>query len=122
MVLMKQQKEKEGGRIVEPLVNIYEEGENIILEAEMPGLSRDEISLELKAERLILTGKKRQLEDSPKGYSIIYRERCPLEYLRTFIIGDEIDREKITAQYEGGILRVKLAKSEQNQPKKIDIR
>ncbi len=109
--------------VIQPLVNIQTEGNEVIVEAEMVGLTKDDISLDLKGSELTLRGKTRQNNETvPKGYTVIYKERCPLEYVRSFVVGDDIDKSKIDAQYVNGILRVKLLKSKDAQPKKIEIK
>jgi len=124
MSLLKRQKQVEcQPRVIQPLVNIREEDKEVILEAEMVGLTKNDISLDLKGNELTLRGKAGRVDDAvPKGYTLIHKERCPLEYVRTFVVGDNIDKNKIDAQYENGILRVKLTKSEVAQPKKIEIK
>jgi len=124
MVFMKKQRQDECQlRTIQPLIDIREKEKEVILEAEMAGLTKDDISLDLKGNELTLKGKGSQSEEAiPKGYNIVHRERCPLEYVRTFVLGEEIDSSKIDAQYENGILRVQLVKSEEVQPKKIEIR
>lgn len=110
-------------RVIQPLVNVREEERQIILEAEMAGLTKGDISLELEGSELTLRGKSRRANDVvPKGYTVLHKERCPLEYVRTFVIGDDIDKSRIDAQYENGILRVRLSKSEEAKPKKIEIK
>jgi len=121
MALVKQRQPEP--RVVQPLVNIHETDKEVVLEAEMTGLTKEDIGLELKGNELTIKGKTRESDETiPKGYTVIHRERCPLEYIRTFTIGDEIDRSKIDAQYENGILRVKLSKSDEAQPKRIEIK
>ncbi len=124
MALIKRQRQEETQpRVIQPLVNIREEDKEVILEAEMVGLTKDGISLDLKGNELTLRGKSGRADDViPKGYTVVHKERCPLEYVRTFVLGEEIDKSKIDAQYEGGILKVKLTKSEAAQPKKIEIK
>lgn len=122
MTLLRKQQEQCQPQIIEPLVNILEEEKEIVLEAEMVGLTKDDVSLDLKGDELTLKGRVGRTDDGvPKGYTVLYKERCPLEYRRTFIIGDEIDKSKIDAQYANGILKVKLYKAEKAQPKKIEI-
>jgi HSP20 family protein len=124
MALIKRQRQEESQpRVIQPLVNIREEDKEVILEAEMVGLTKDDISLDLKGSELTMRGKARQNNETvPNGYTVVHKERCPLEYVRSFVVGDDIDKSKIDAQYENGILRVKLTKSEAAQPKKIEIR
>lgn len=124
MALIKRPRQEEcEARVIQPLVNIHEEGKEVLVEAEMVGLTKDDISLDLKGSELTLRGKARQNNETvPKGYTVVHKERCPLEYVRSFVVGDDIDKSKIDAQYENGILRIKLTKSEAAQPKKIEIR
>lgn len=124
MALIKRPRHEEcKARIIQPLVNICEEEKEITLEAEMAGLTKDDISLDLKGNELTLRGKSGRADDTvPKGYTIVHKERCPLEYVRTFVVGEEIDKNKIDAQYENGILKVKLTKREAVQLKKIEIK
>jgi HSP20 family protein len=110
-------------RVIQPLVNIEEEDKDIVVEAEMPGLAKDDITLDLNGNELSLKGRAKKQEDEiPKGYTLLHKERCPLEYARTFVVGDNIDKAGISAQYDNGILKVRLAKAQDAQPKKIDIK
>jgi len=113
---------KRNSLVIEPLVNIEELEKEIVLEAEMPGLTKDDIALELKDNTLTIKGKGKDAEDmTAKGYTLIHRERCPLEYQRSFVLSEDIDKNKIYAEYINGILKVRLVKSEDAQPKKIDV-
>lgn len=121
MDLMKFKSKEPIVRVIQPLVNIKETDKEVVLEAEMVGLSKEDINLELKNEELIISGKSRP-EDPPKGYTSFYCERCPLEYTRSFMLGDNIDKGKIEAEYEQGVLKVILQKTETAHPKKIEIK
>lgn len=120
--MMRVERARRASGTIEPLVNILETEKEIVLEAEMVGLSKKDVELELKGNELTITGKARaSVEDVPKGYDILHRERCPLEYERTFVLGEEIDTESIEAAYEGGILKVTLPKSEKARPRRVEI-
>jgi len=88
-------------QLIQPLVNIMETDKEVILEAEMPGLSKEDIALELKDDELVIHGKQRA-EELPKGYTALYRERCPFEYMRSFVLGDTIDKIKLTHSMKMG--------------------
>lgn len=121
MVFLKTRVDDSAARVVQPLVNVQESDKEVVLEAEMVGLSKEDISLELKDDELLITGKVRETEPS-KGYTLVHRERCPFEYVRSFVLGEMIDKEKIDAQYENGILKVTLQKTEAAHPRKIQIK
>jgi len=105
--------------IVAPPVNIRVTEKEAILEADMPGLAKEAIELELKGDELTITGKRVE-EELPGGYSALLKERRPLEYRRKFELNG-IQSDKLTARYENGVLTVILPKSERLQPKKIAV-
>jgi len=121
MSLLQLKNNESARRVIQPLVNIGETEKEVILEAEMVGLAKEDINLELKNDELIVSGKSRECE-APRGYTIVHSERCPFEYSRSFSLGDMIDRDKIDAQYENGILKVTLRKIEAAHPRKIEIK
>jgi len=105
--------------IVEPLVNIQEEGDKITLEAFMSGLSKEDISIDISGNELTISGKcKKEL---PGEYRPLYQERVFSEYRRSFVLNVDIDSEKVEAQYKDGVLTLSLPKAELKQAKKIAI-
>jgi len=106
--------------VVSPLVNIQETDKEVIVEAEMSGIQKEDVSVEVKQNELTISGR-RKTDGAPKEYRLIHQERFPVEYRRTFILGSEVSKENITAQYENGVLRLRIPKSEETQPKKITI-
>jgi len=113
-------KETQKIRTVVPTVNIHETDKEVILEAEMVGLNKDNIRVSLSGNELIVRGTRNDC-NAPKGYTTLHQERCPLAYERTFVLSDEVDKEKVKAQYERGILTLRIAKSEKLVPKQIKI-
>lgn len=107
-------------KVITPLTNIIEKDKEVILETEMVGLTRDDIDLELNGNELTIIGKQRE-NGVPEGYTVLYSERCPLEYRRSFTLGSMIKKEAITAKYENGVLILGLPKTEDMLPKKIAI-
>jgi HSP20 family protein len=123
MPFISKDQQLEQKKTIEPLTNIEETEKDVLLEMEMPGISKQDIDIELQEDRLgIKTNINNKEEDIPKGYTAIYRERFPAEYSRTFILGDDIAQDNIDAQFENGVLRLRLAKSEKTKPKKITIK
>lgn len=106
---------------VAPIVNVRDTDKEIILEAEMAGLSKENIKVEVDGDKLRIRGTRKSCE-TPKGYTVIYRERCPFEYLRTFILDDEVKRDNISAHYDNGVLTLTLEKSDTPQPERIEIK
>jgi len=111
---------KEKTKIISPLTNIIEKEKEVILEAEMVGLTREDIDLELNGNDLTILGKQRGT-GVPKDYSTLYRERGPIEYRRSFTLGSMVKKESINAKYEDGVLKLTLPKVEETVPKKLQI-
>lgn len=107
-------------RVVTPIVNIEESEKDVVIEAEMTGLNKEDVSIDIQGDELTIRGAKKDCE-APAGYMTVYRERCPFEYERTFVLGEEVKKNGITAKYDNGILRVTLPKSEKAQPRRIEI-
>ncbi len=107
-------------RTVRPVVNIYETENEITLEAEMPGVGRDDVKVEVEADELRISGKP-FMPALSKEYTTLYAERYPKEYYRAFLLGPGVQRDKIVAKCDNGTLTVSLKKEEKPKPRKIDI-
>lgn len=105
--------------ILIPSVDIFERENEYLLIAEMPGVSKNTLEIEIEKNTLKIKG----APDFEKGeWEPLYREFTD-NYLfeRTFTIGDDIDKDKIKAKIENGILALVLTKGEHAKPKKIEI-
>lgn len=121
MTLTFKRSEERPKMTIAPLVSIHESERDIILEAEMVGLKKEDVKLEVKGDELTISGVRNEPEIG-KDYTAIYKERWPYEYSRTFVLGNEVDKEKISAKYDKGVLTLTIPKSEESQPKKIEIK
>jgi len=103
-----------------PVVNIFESDNEVLVEAEMPGVAKDSILVEIEQDELRLRGRTAETQTG-KEYTTLYSERRPCEYRRVFLIGPDIAQDKINAKYENGTLCVRLEKSQKALPKKIKV-
>jgi len=101
-----------------PPVNIHEEDSAYILEAEMPGVGKDDVEILLEGSELTLLGHRRQ--ETPAGEALI-KEQRPADYRRVFEVDPAIDAAHISAVMTQGVLRLTLPKSEQVKPRKIKV-
>lgn len=99
----------------EPSVDVIRNDGRITLLADMPGVDETTLSVDLKSDVLTLSGK----SPVPEGPS--YSEFGPVEYRRSFKLGEQIDRERIRASMKNGVLRVEMSLHPQNQPRKIEV-
>lgn len=103
-----------------PAVDIYESENEIIVQAELPGVDRKDITLHLEKNVLTLKGERRfEKETKQENYHRI--ERSYGGFSRSFSIPAIVDEEKIRADYKDGILKIALPKKEQVKPKQIQI-
>ena len=106
-------------RVYVPLADIYETEDLYCLKLEMPGAKKDSIDITLENNELIIEGKS-CLEDNNNA-KIKYSEFSNMDYKRSFRIGNDIDRSKVEAKFENGVLTLLLYKHEAVKPKKIAI-
>lgn len=105
-------------RTLPPKVDIYEGKDAYVLEAEMPGVSKDGLEVLLEGNQLTLIGHR-----SPNKVSgqILYQESKPRDFCRVFELDPVIDTGKIQAQMDQGILKVHLPKAESVKPRRIAV-
>ena len=104
--------------VVTPLVDVYENEKEILLMADLPGVSKDQLSIHVDGDTLMLEG--RRAEDV-KG-SLLAAEYRPQDFRRSFNLPGGIDREKIEASLTSGVLRLKLPKEAALHPRRIPIK
>ena len=102
-----------------PRTNLMENGDNFEVRAELPGISKDDISIKIQGNYLEISGK-RTIE-SPEGYKAHRNERSATTFSRSFTLPDEVDVEKVDAALKDGILYLTLPKSEAAKPRLIAI-
>ncbi|HTL71045.1 MAG TPA: Hsp20/alpha crystallin family protein [Candidatus Eisenbacteria bacterium] len=105
--------------IVVPSVDIFESEKEVVLEVEMAGATKETIHTAIEGDTLEITGRT-AAQDLSKDYTPLYTERQKLQYRRSFVLG-AVQKDKIRAQYENGLLRLTLPKVEKPKPKIIAI-
>lgn len=103
---------------VAPLVDIYENDDEILLHADMPGVVKEDISVNIDNGKLTLTGKR----NIDTAGSAQWEEFGTVEYRRNFSVPQTIDVNKINAVLKDGVLRLHLPKSEAARPRQVEIR
>jgi HSP20 family molecular chaperone IbpA len=103
-----------------PPVDIFEDKDAVTLIADLPGVGKENLQLQIDKDTLQIYGK--VTKRSPAQPLSQYAEFPEKDYYRAFTIGEEIDQEKIEATINNGVLRLLLPKHERVKPKKIDIK
>jgi HSP20 family protein len=103
-----------------PAVDIYENNDSVVVKAELPGVEKDQISVEVKDGILTMRGE-RKLEKEVKEESYHRIERSYGTFQRSFSLPVSVNQDKVTARFQDGVLEVKLPKKEQAKPKQIQV-
>lgn len=103
-----------------PAVDIYETDDDLVVKAELPGVEKDQIGVEVKGGILTLRGeRKHEKEVKEENYYRI--ERGYGNFLRSFTLPTSVEEEKVSARLAGGVLEIHLPKKAEAKPKQVKI-
>src|SRR2546421_446797 len=103
-----------------PSVDIFENKDEIVLEAELPGMNREDFELTIENNVLTLRGERRfEKKDEADNYHRV--ERAYGAFTRSFTLPQTVSAENATAEYKNGVLRVVLQKREEVKARRIEI-
>ena len=103
-----------------PRTNLFDAEKKWVLQAELPGLSEQDVTLTVQQGTFAISGERKS--DAPEGYSVHRQERVPIKFSRSFALPSQIDPEKVKASMKNGVLTVEMAKLPEAQPKQISIK
>jgi HSP20 family protein len=103
-----------------PAVDVYENDHAIIVKAELPGVDKDQITVDVQGRTLTLKGE-RKTETETKEENYYRRERSYGHFERAFTLPAEVDPETVKAEYKDGVLKVEVPKPEAQKPKQITV-
>ena len=103
-----------------PKVDVFEEDDQIVMTAELPGVEKDNIAIDVNDRILTLKGE-RSSDNEVKKDRYFMRERSYGSFKRSFTLPSETDSEKIKAHFKDGVLKLNIPKPESSKPKKISI-
>ncbi len=97
---------------IAPSIDIYEEGDNVVVKAELPGMKKEDIEIKLTDDSIIISGEKRKEEKvERKGY---YRhERSYGSFTRSFGLPSEVRTDDAQAEFKDGVLEIRIPKTEE---------
>jgi len=103
-----------------PAFDVYEEKDNFIVKAELPGMKREDINVSLQDGNLIISGERRS-ETKSENAEAYRAERYFGKFQRSVALPTLVAADKVKAQYKDGVLTVTLPKSEEAKPKQIEV-
>lgn len=103
---------------IEPAVNIFETGDGYVVEAEMPGVNKENLEITVEGNELTIEGHR---NDETLPGQALFRERRLSDYRRSFELDPAINTSKVSAKIDQGIVIVTLPKSEKVKLRKIAV-
>jgi len=104
-----------------PKVNVYEYDDKVGIIAEIPGLDKKDLKIEVEDGILIISGDKHGLFDDD-GAKVLRRELKGSSFKRQFELGEQLNGEKIKASFKDGLLSIDIPKVEPTKPKKTSVK
>ena len=102
-----------------PRTDLYENGDTFEIRAEVPGIAKDDLNVNIQGNYLEISGSR--TDDTPDGYKVHRTERGTSTFSRSFTLPGDVDADKVEAELKDGILYLVLHKSEAAKPKQITI-
>ena len=113
----RQESTREQETYVRPPVDIFESADGLTVVADLPGVSGDQLSIDVKDKVLTIAGGARSTESATPTY----REFELFNYFRQFELSDSVDVARISAELKNGVLTLQLPKSPEAKPKRIEV-
>lgn len=102
-----------------PSVNVFNDGEDYVLVAELPGVRKEDLEIEVRGDTLRIQGNKTIAYD--EHASVHRRERSAGQFDRTLTLPTDIDAAKVAADYRDGVLTLRLPRAESAKPRTVTI-
>ncbi len=100
-------------------MDAWRQGDEFVVEFDLPGVKAEDVDLDV--ERNVLTVKAERPITDAAGSELIAAERPRGVFSRQLILGDNLDTDRVKAEYDAGVLRLTIPVSEQAKPRKIEI-
>ena len=105
--------------VLVPAVDIFEDARGITVQAEMPGVSKDRLSIQADRNGLSIEGE--AVIEMPADMQAVYADLRSTRYRRSFVLSGELDANAIEAQLKDGLLTVRIPKRAELRPRKIEV-
>lgn len=112
-------KAAESERAIRPPVDIFEDESGITVQADMPGVSKDRLQIQVEGDNLSFIGKVDI--QVPEGMDALYADIRSTAYQRSFSLSRELDAEHCEAQMKNGVLTLRIPKRKEHKPRKIEV-
>ena len=103
-----------------PSVDVYETDDSYVLKADLPGVTKEDIKIDINKNTLTIKGEKKS-EEKVEKENYVRVERSYGSFSRSFSLSDKVNTENIKANYKDGVLEITLPKKEEVKPKEIKV-
>jgi HSP20 family protein len=103
-----------------PAIDLADDGEHLVLRADLPGLTEDDVEVEVSDGVLTVSGE-RKAEEKKEGEGYYRIERSFGRFSRSLSLPEGIDADKVTAEFDNGVLEVRIPKPEERKPHRVEI-
>jgi HSP20 family protein len=103
-----------------PAMDLVESGDHFVLRADLPGLSEDDVKIELEDSTLTISGERKSVHEE-KGEGFYRVERATGAFSRSLTLPKGVDPESVTARFDRGVLEVRIPKPAERKPRRISI-
>ena len=107
-------------RLAAPPIDIFESDDGLVLRADLPGVTAEGLEVQVQDNKLTLFG--RVSSDVPPGAMVLHQEYEVCDFLRSFILSEEVDHDRIEAKLSGGVLEVVLPRADRPEPRRIPVK
>jgi HSP20 family protein len=104
---------------VAPRINVTESESAYVVEAEIPGVTKENVTIAIEGKRVTLEAEVKRETERKEGETLLFSERTIEKFARSFTLSAEVDDERTVAKLENGILTLTLPKKEELKPRKI---
>ncbi len=111
----------EEAEVTAPAIDLYEDKDDIVVKAELPGMDKDDVEVNLLDHLLTIKGEKKK-EEEIKEQNYYRCERSYGSFLRTVELPKDVHSDKVRASFKSGVLEVRLPKTEEAKTKEIKVR
>jgi HSP20 family protein len=114
------QEAREQEQSMRPAVDIFEDDTGITVLADMPGVSKDQLDIQIDSDSLSIVGNVKI--PLPKNMDALYADVRATRYQRSFSLSRELDADNVDATLKNGVLTVRIPKREEHKPRRIEVR
>jgi HSP20 family protein len=106
---------------VAPRIDVTESDKAYIVEAEIPGVAKENIKISVDGKNVTLEAEVKREVEQKEGETVVFAERSVKKFSRSFTLATEVDDERTVAKLENGVLTLTLPKKEELRPKQIQV-